>query len=186
MVQAAAVLLPSPMTGTPASPIRDKRAARIAFWIGVGLLAASLIFAAAVKIDQALPPHFALPSPEGETIRLATTRGHVVVLNFWASWCLPCADEMPALEKFYQAHREQGVMVIGINVGESADNARAFAHKVGVTFPIALDADASIATRYGARGLPMTVMIDRAGFIRWSYLGQVSLALLEQQLPSRP
>jgi peroxiredoxin len=174
------------MTRIRLSLIQNRRAARIAFWVGLGLLAASLIFAGVVKIGQAIPADFTLRSPEGGTIRLADYHGQVVVLNFWATWCLPCIDEMPALEKFYQAHRDQGVMIIGINVGETGETARAFADKVGVTFPIALDADTSIATRYGARGLPMTVMIDGMGFIRWTHLGQVSLEMLEAHLPSAP
>jgi cytochrome c biogenesis protein CcmG, thiol:disulfide interchange protein DsbE len=170
------------MTGPEIPSTTKARAARIAFWAGLGLLVASLIFAAAVKLRQALPGDFTLPSPGGGAIHLADFRGKAVVLNFWASWCVPCAEEMPALEAFYQLHKGQDVVVIGVDVGETADTAAAFALQHGVTFPIVLDQDAAVADRYGLRGLPMTLVIDRMGLIRWSHLGQVVPAMLEEQL----
>ena len=160
-----------------------RRAARIAFWGGTALLAASLIFAAVVRLEAATPQDFSLPALDGGAIRLADTRGKVVVLNFWASWCIPCTEEMPEIESFYEAHSGGDVVVIGVNVGETAEVAGAFAKKVGVTFPIALDQDTAVATRYGMRGLPMTILIDRLGLIHWTHLGQVTRAELETNLP---
>lgn len=159
------------------------RPARIMFWSGAALLAGSLIFAAVTHLQAVTPHDFSLPSPGGDMIRLADTRGKVVILNFWASWCVPCAEEMPKVESFYKAHQAEDIAVIGVNVGETPQVAGAFARQVGATFPIALDQDTAVATHYGMRGLPMTIIIDRSGLIHWSRLGQVTRALLEQNLP---
>jgi peroxiredoxin len=170
------------MASTPSPADRRQRTARIVFWAGAGLLAASLIFAASIKLREAVPADFSLPALDGGTIRLADFRGKTVVLNFWASWCVPCLEEMPELESFHQNHRSGDVVIIGVNVGETPQTARAFAHKVGVTFPIALDADTSVATRYGMRGLPMTIIVGPEGFIRWKHLGQVTREMVEEQI----
>lgn len=159
------------------------RTARTVFWVGLGLFLASLIFAAAVWVRSAIPEEFDLPTLDGGVIRLSDTRSKTVILNFWASWCGPCIDEMPEVEAFYQAHKAQDILVIGINVGESPETARDFVSRVGVTFPIALDEDTDVATRYRMRGLPMTVVINRWGLIRWNHLGQVDREWLEAHLP---
>lgn len=161
----------------------SSRSARIVFWGGAALLVGSLIFAVVMRLQTAVPQDFSLPSLDGGTIHLADTRGKTVILNFWASWCVPCTEEMPEIEAFYKAHSGGDVVVIGVNVGETAGVAGAFAHQVGATFPIALDQDTAVATRYGMRGLPMTIIIDRLGLIHWTHLGQVTRALLEQNLP---
>lgn len=171
------------------TPLNSNRTARIVFWGGVGLLIASLIFAVVVRMRTAVPAapavpeDFSLPSLGGDTIRLADSRGKVVVLNFWASWCIPCTAEMPEIESFYEAHKGEDITVIGINVGETAEVARAFVEKERVSFPIALDEDTDVATRYGMRGLPMTFVIDKAGLTHWFRLGQLDRKLLEQHLP---
>lgn len=175
------------MTGSDGSLQKRTRTARIVFWLGVGMMIASLIFAGVIRLRQTAPPvvanDFSLPSLDSGTIRLADSRGKTVVLNFWASWCVPCTEEMPEVESFYRAHTGGDIVVIGINVGESADTARAFVQKEGVTFPIALDEDSAVATSYGMRGLPMTIVIDKTGLIHWNRLGQLTRPLLEQHIP---
>jgi len=174
-------------------PSSSNRTARIVFWGGVAVLAASLIFAAfvfknrlaasAAPPTQTIPADFSLPSLDGDTISLADMQGQVVVLNFWASWCFPCAAEMPEIESFYTAHKDEGILVVGINVGETEDTARAFVDRTGVTFPIALDESTDVATSYGMRGLPMTFVIDKAGSRPWFRLGTLDQKLLEGHLP---
>lgn len=171
------------MTGRDDTQGRATRTARIVFWGGIGLLAASLIFAGIVKLQTATPKDFSLLALDGSTIRLSEMRGKTVVLNFWASWCVPCTEEMPELESFYKAHQGGNIVVIGVNVGEKPDVARGFVAKEGVTFPIALDEDTSVATSYGMRGLPMTVVIDPMGLIHWNRLGQLTRPILEAHLP---
>jgi len=179
------------MTASSSPTHKNDRVARTVFWIGLGVLVASLIFAGIVRLRQASPSQpqlvtavdFSLPALDGGTISLADYKGRTIVLNFWASWCVPCTVEMPEVESFYKAHQGSGIVVLGINVGESADVARDFVQREGVTFPIALDEDSGVATSYGMRGLPMTIVIDKTGTIHWNRLGSLNQALLEQHLP---
>src|SRR5512138_2650225 len=85
---------------------------------------------------------------KGQKVRLRDLRDKVVVLNFWATWCVPCRAEMPALENVYQELGPQGLVVVGVDVQESAEKVMTFLPEVGVTFPIVLDGDTRLATRY--------------------------------------
>jgi len=109
-------------------------------------------------------PDFTLPTLSGAPIRLAELRGNVVLLNFWATWCVPCRLEMPALETLYQRHKDAGLAVLTINLDTlSTAGVEAFVQEVRVTFPVALDPSWSIARAYRVLGLPTTYLIDRAG-----------------------
>ena len=109
-------------------------------------------------------PDFTLPTLSGAPIRLSELRGKVVLLNFWATWCVPCRLEMPALETLYQRHKDAGLAVLTINLDTlSPAVAEAFVQEVRVTFPVALDPSWSIARAYRVLGLPTTYLIDRAG-----------------------
>lgn len=107
---------------------------------------------------------------------LATYRGHVVLMNLWASWCTPCREEMPDLERLYASERAKGLVVLGVDQGESATAAGAFARTHGVTFPILLDADQRYGRAYAAVGLPTTIVVDEAGRIVKGVDGALSLA----------
>ncbi len=109
-------------------------------------------------------PDFTLPTLSGGTIHLADFRGKVILLNFWATWCVPCRMEMPALEAFYQRHKDAGLAVLAINMDTlSTASVEAFVQEVMVTFPVPLDPSWSIARDYRVLGLPTTYLIDRAG-----------------------
>jgi len=109
-------------------------------------------------------PDFTLPTLSGAPIRLSELRGKVVLLNFWATWCVPCRLEMPALETLYQRHKDAGLAVLTINLETlSTAGVEAFVQEVRVTFPVALDPSWSIARAYRVLGLPTTYLIDRAG-----------------------
>lgn len=97
-------------------------------------------------------------------MRLADLRGKVVLLNFWATWCVPCRTEMPALEALYQRHKDAGLVVLAINLDTlSSAGLEAFVKEVAMTFPIVLDPTWSTAKLYQVHGLPTTYLIDRAG-----------------------
>ena len=109
-------------------------------------------------------PDFDLPTLSGERVRLADFRGKVVLLNFWATWCVPCRTEMPAIEALFQRHREQGLEVVGVNLDKlSPAGVEAFLKEVKVTFRVVLDPSWSTTHAYGVVGLPTTYLIDRKG-----------------------
>ena len=96
-------------------------------------------------------------------LALASLRGKAVVVNFWASWCAPCKSELPALEKTWLQYRKQGLVVLGIDAWDGASDAKRFAHKYGITYPIVHDAPGSVVDRYGVTGFPETFFVDRTG-----------------------
>jgi peroxiredoxin/Cu/Ag efflux protein CusF len=109
-------------------------------------------------------PDFTLPSLSAKSVRLADLRGKVVVLNFWATWCLPCRAEMPALDALYQLYRDRGLDVVGVNLDKlSTTTVEDFLKEVKVTFRVVLDPSWSTAQAYKVVGLPTTYLIDRAG-----------------------
>lgn len=118
-------------------------------------------------------PEFTLDLLDGGKLNLSELRGHPVVLNLWASWCLPCRGEMPAIEKVYQRYKDSGLVVIGLNLTsqDSETDVRAFVQELGLTFPIVLDRDGSVVARYQLLGLPSTFFIDRSGIIRSVIVG---------------
>jgi thiol-disulfide isomerase/thioredoxin len=111
-------------------------------------------------------PDFSLFTLSGETVRLSDLRGKVVLLNFWATWCVPCRTEMPAIEELYQRFKEPGLEVVAVNLDMlSTAGVEAFLKEVAVTFRIVLDPTWSTARSHGVRGVPMTYLIDRTGNI---------------------
>jgi peroxiredoxin len=119
---------------------------------------------------------FAVPALNGPADSLAAYRGKIVVMNLWTTWCPPCKAEMPDLQRFYTAYKNQGVVVLGIDQGESASVVRAFTRTYGVTFPVLLDNDQQYGRAYAAVGLPTTVVVDRSGRIAAGIDGLLTLA----------
>ncbi|MCP9446675.1 MAG: TlpA family protein disulfide reductase [Nitrospira sp.] len=120
--------------------------------------------------DQA--PDFYLQDLHGETIRLSQFRGKVVLLNFWATWCGPCRIEMPALEQLYQRFGRKDFEILAISTDPQGPTVtRPFQREKGVTFPILHDPDMHVGLTYGARTLPLSVMVDRRGMVRKKIFG---------------
>lgn len=116
-------------------------------------------------------PDFTLYNLKGEEVSLSSLRGKKVVLNFWATWCPPCREEMSTLQKVYEEQKSKGVIIVGVNVGEEPARVRDFLHEAGVEFPILLDTDWEVAWKYRIRGLPCTFWIDEEGIIREITIG---------------
>jgi cytochrome c biogenesis protein CcmG/thiol:disulfide interchange protein DsbE len=120
-------------------------------------------------------PGFVLPRLDAEgALDLASLRGRVVVINFWASWCLPCRDEAPVLEATWQKYRERGVVVLGVNVQDLVPEARRFLKETRTTFPTVRDKDNTVYRAYGLTGVPETFFVDRQGRIVRKFPGAVT------------
>ena len=109
-------------------------------------------------------PAFDARTLAGETATLERFRGRHVLLNFWATWCPPCLEEMPSMEALYRDFRDRGLVVVAISSDrEGAAVVRPFIDRLGVSFPILLDPQRTVASRYGAGSLPMTFLLDPRG-----------------------
>ncbi len=106
-------------------------------------------------------PNVVGTDPDGNTIRLEDFRGKVVFLNFWATWCIPCRLEMPAMERLYREFKARGLVVLAVNVQEGPQAVRTFLREHKLTFPVVLDPKGAAAMTYLVRGLPATYLIDR-------------------------
>lgn len=110
-----------------------------------------------------IPPEFNGPMVDGREMSLASLQGKVIVLNFWATWCLECRSEMPAFELLHREFSTQGLAVMGINAREGTATIREYAKELGLTFPLILDPSGKINSTYGVIGLPTTFLIARNG-----------------------
>jgi peroxiredoxin len=113
--------------------------------------------------DRSPTPAFSLATPDGKKISLKDFRGKLVLLNFWASWCEPCREEMPAMEKLYQEYKAENFVVLAVAVKDRKQDALNFVKELKITYPVALDPDAQVGGLYGAWGLPVTYLIGPKG-----------------------
>jgi len=140
------------------------------------MLAALLLGGAAAVAPAAVTPStpapdFTLRSTGGPNLRLAEQRGQVVMVNFWATWCGPCRQEMPHLNRLYDKYRSSGFQLLGVNIDEDPRAAADLATKLGVHFPVLLDTDKKVSRLYDMSAMPATVVIDRDGKVRFVHRG---------------
>ena len=122
-------------------------------------------------LSGATAPDFTLKAMDGTNLRLAEQRGDIMLINFWASWCGPCIQEMPALDKLAQKYQALGVQVWGVNVENDSTAAKAYLSKVKVEFPILFDLDNSVSKAYQVDAMPTTVILDKDGKVRAVHRG---------------
>jgi len=116
-------------------------------------------------------PDFTLKSNSGQNIRLSELRGEVVLINFWASWCGPCRQEMPVLDELHNQYKALGFTVLGVNVEENPQQARKLLKDMPVSFPVLFDDSSVVSKQYDVIAMPSTVLVDRNGNMRYLHKG---------------
>ena len=121
--------------------------------------------------DKAPAPQFVLSDLDGGIHRLSDYRGKVVIINFWATWCPPCREEMPSMQRAWEQLRGEGIGMLAINVGEDEDAVFQFTANYPVEFPLLLDQDSSVTAAWPVRGLPTTFVVDPGGRLVYRAIG---------------
>jgi len=116
-------------------------------------------------------PDFALKSSTGENLRLSEYRGEVVMVNFWATWCGPCRQEMPLLDQLYSRYERVGFTLLGVNIDDNSSKAMNMVQELGVSFPVLFDSRKEVSKLYQVDTMPATVLIDREGTVRYIHHG---------------
>ncbi|MFZ6031161.1 MAG: TlpA family protein disulfide reductase [Chloroflexota bacterium] len=136
---------------------------------------------APVKIGQPLSD-FSLSDITGQSVRLKDYAGKVVLVNAWATWCPPCKAEMPDLNAYYQAYRDQGFVLLAINAGDSRAQAAGFAEQAGLAFPVLLDSDLHVLNAFGIHSFPTSIIVGRDGIVKSIHTGMFTPASLETEV----
>lgn len=127
-------------------------------------------------------PDFRLEALDGSRISLQDHQGEVVLVNFWATWCAPCRDEIPDIEAVYQARRDDGFVVLGVNSHETRGAIQPFVEELGVSYPILIDETGRVEKTYRPVGLPMSVLVDQDGIIQVRHVGLLTRDQLQEYL----
>ena len=125
---------------------------------------------------------FRLPDLQGRQVSLSEQRGKVVIVNFWATWCVPCRAEMPEIVRAYERYESSGLTVLAINLQEDPPEVESFVRQYATSFPVLLDRDGQVARVYHLRGVPATYIVDREGKTAAIQLGPMTAELIEQKL----
>jgi peroxiredoxin len=141
----------------------------LARWAAIASLCLPLAAHAVAVNDRA--PDFTLKSLEGSNLRLDEYKGQVVLINFWASWCGPCRQEMPLLNRIHERYEDAGFAVLGVNVEGQMAPAKEIADSTGVTFPVLIDENQRVSEVYDLEAMPSSVLIDRDGVVRYVHRG---------------
>jgi peroxiredoxin len=116
-------------------------------------------------------PDFVLKSNTGENLRLSEHRGDVVMINFWATWCGPCRQEMPLLDDLHGRYKRVGFSLLGVNIDDDSQRAMQMIKELGVKFPVLFDKSKDVSKLYQVEAMPVTVLVDRTGTVRHVHHG---------------
>lgn len=147
------------------SPLRA--VLRVRFSAVLALLVALQPLAVSADIVGKPAPDFALRSLKGPPVRLSEHLGEVVVINFWATWCGPCRQEMPLLDELYGKYQLAGLILLSVNIDDSAEPAIEMAQTLKVSYPVLFDTRKEVSRSYEVSAMPVTVLVDRAGVVRY-------------------
>ncbi len=170
----------------PMAPSRGMRLGQwIAFGVVIGLMA---LFAVGIQMRSAKPveagaaPDFSIPTFDGGTFSLAKQRGQVVVVNFWASWCIPCRDEAPTLERTWRKYKDRGVVLVGVDYVDSEREAQACLKEFNITYPNGPDLGTDISRRFHMQGVPETYFVGKDGQLYGNHIGPIDDATLSYKI----
>ena len=159
------VLPPSKPSMSPRSPLR------LLVPVLVVLALVGVVVPAYALGVGSRAPELGANDANGQRVTVAGLRGKVALIDFWASWCEPCKQELPVLDRLYRRHRERGLVVVGVNIDRSVDNMRRFLARTPVSFPVVHDAGQRIAGRYRPPRMPSSYLVDRRGVVRYVHEG---------------
>lgn len=139
----------------------------------VAMLTLALVLMLPVQAEDVSgpAPDFTLTARDGQPVSLSDLKGQVVMINFWATWCGPCRQEMPLLEQLYTRYEGLGFTLLGVNVEEHSKDAEVFLKETPVTFPILFDPENGVSKLYDVSAMPSTVLVDRSGNVRFLHHG---------------
>lgn len=131
----------------------------------------ALVLVATVAMANEQAPDFTLKSKESGNVRLSEQRGNIVMVNFWASWCGPCREELPKMEELYQEYQDMGFEILAVNVDDQEQKAEVLLDDIAVSFPVLYDTKGEVSELYNVSAMPTTVFIDRDGKQRLLHAG---------------
>jgi len=143
----------------------------IKHWFRATAIASTAIVSSLVGASSAIAPSFSLPSRSGDSVSLEQLKGQVVMLNFWASWCGPCRQEMPLLDQMHKRYSSLGFTLLGVNVEANTKDAERWLAETPVSFPVLFDKESKVSKLYDVNAMPSTVFIDRKGNVRYLHRG---------------
>lgn len=143
-------------------------------WIAAAAICAlpMLLAGSAAALDRgSRAPEIGLTDLRGNRVTMASLKGKVVLIDFWASWCKPCKEEMPVLERLHKKYGAKGLVVVGVSVDKDLAKAKEFISRTGVSFAVVHDAEHSVASRYAPAKMPSSFVVDKTGVIRFVHEG---------------
>ena len=148
----------------------------------MALFAIGIQIRSAKPVEKGLAPQFTLPLFSGGTFSLAEQRGKVVVVNFWASWCIPCRQEAPVLENTWRKYKDRGVVFVGVDYVDTDKEALAFIQEFNVTYPNGPDIGTETARAYRIQGVPETYFVGKDGQLYGNHIGPIDQVTLSAKI----